>query len=103
MEVTVNALKVWRFLEAVPDSERYGYNLMKATGLSNSSMYKLLHRMEAHDWLVSYLDPWTEDFVGGTGKRRRYYDITDLGRELMYAELKSWRDLLRVKPGGGHA
>lgn len=88
MHVTANVLAVSRALLDVPDHRRYGYELMAIVGLPDSSMYKLLHRMEDNGWLESSLEPGDPRTLGR--KRRRYYVLTELGQERTEREMRRW-------------
>lgn len=53
------------------------------------SLYPSLHKMQA-DGLI--LGEWEEK---ETGRRRRYYHITDKGRAALREKVQSWGDLCR--------
>lgn len=93
MDVTANVLLISRSLLDVPDNRRYGYELMRATGLKPASMYQVLRRMDADEWVTSYWEPGDPRELGR--KRRRYYELTDRGRALATAELRRWTESLR--------
>lgn len=56
------------FLQA-PGSWRYGYDLMKATGLSSGTLYPLLARLAEAGWLASR---WEESDLPGKPPRQLY-------------------------------
>lgn len=93
VEITANVLRISRSLLDVPDNRRYGYELMRETGLRSPSMYKALHRMQDDGWLTSYLEPGDPRQLGR--RRRRYYVLTDEGRAYAEGNLRRWFDVLR--------
>lgn len=76
-------------LMSAPDDRHWGYELTKQSGLRSGVLYPILHRMLDEGWLE---DGW-EDPPASLGKRtrppRRYYELTDLGREQLGAAAKS--------------
>lgn len=92
MNVTANVLAISRALVDVPDNRRYGWDLMKVTRLRPASMYKALHRMEGEGWLESYREDGDPRDLGR--KLRRYYVLTDLGRDRARDELAHWGEYL---------
>lgn len=75
--------------------EDYGYSIIqKVKDISgghlewtDGMLYPVLQRMEMNDLIVSQ---WK---LSGEGRPRRYYNITDRGREKLASELKSWRSI----------
>ena len=63
------------FLEE-PSSWRYGYDLMKAAGLSSGTLYPLLARLTDDGWLESR---WEESEFPGKPPRQ-LYRLTATGR-----------------------
>jgi PadR family transcriptional regulator PadR len=78
-------------LMADPIGRHWGYELTKQSGLRSGVLYPILHRMLDAGWLE---DGW-EDPPSGAGKRtrppRRYYELTDVGREQLGALARSAR------------
>lgn len=93
MDVTANVLLISRALLDVPDHRRYGYELMQLTKLRNGSMYTALHRMEDNGWLTSYWEPGNPRELGR--KRRRYYELTEVGQRQVEGHLRHWVATLR--------
>jgi PadR family transcriptional regulator PadR len=67
--------------------------------VTDSALYKSLHRMEERGWLES---EWS---TSGKGKRARFYRLTALGRRGLRAETDYWNDyvaavgrVLRARP-----
>jgi PadR family transcriptional regulator PadR len=87
--------------------ERYGFELVKALGAidgmvtSEGTIYPILGRMR-RDGLVE--TTWRES---STGPPRRYYQLTDAGRDVLDAFVAEWRrfrdavDQVVEKGGGG--
>jgi PadR family transcriptional regulator PadR len=64
------------FLDA-PGEDRYGFEIMKASGLSAGSVYPILARLEAAGWLLS---DWQDIGLTPEGRpRRRYYRLSEGG------------------------
>lgn len=68
--------------------DTYGYvltqNLKEVFGLSPSTLYPVLRRLQADNCLVGY----DEQFEG---RNRRYYGITDKGRERLKFYQAEWQ------------
>lgn len=96
MDVTTNVLLISRALLDVPDHRRYGYELMAITRLKTASMYQALHRMEDSGWLTSYWESGNPKELGR--KRRRYYELTELGQMRVEGHLRHWLEMLRGAP-----
>ena len=85
-------------LKLLMDGDRYGYEISKLIQtnsrdeyeLKEATMYSSLKRLESDGSITSY---WGDETQGG---RRRYYRITERGRQL-YSENKSnWEYAKRV-------
>jgi DNA-binding PadR family transcriptional regulator len=84
-------------LFALADGASHGYAIIKEIELitegemrpNTGSMYLALHRL-VEDRLI------TEASVKGEDARRRYYELTDLGREAARAEARRIAQLVRV-------
>jgi DNA-binding PadR family transcriptional regulator len=62
---------------ADPQADRYGLDLMQATGLPSGTLYPILHRLQEAGWLVAY---WEEINSTEQGRpARRYYRLTPEG------------------------
>lgn len=92
MDFKANVLRISRALLDVPDHRRYGYQLMRVTGLGHSSMYQALHRMQDEGWLTSYIEPGDARVLGR--KPRRYYELTELGQRVFTEGLREWAAIL---------
>jgi DNA-binding PadR family transcriptional regulator len=75
--MTTSVLKVAAALLADPAAERYGLQLMQATGLPSGTLYPILVRLERAGWVESrweHTDPVAEGRPA-----RRYYRLTPDG------------------------
>ena len=84
---------------ALGDDELHGYAIMQEVRrrtagkrrLAPGTLYRSLKQMEERGWVVEAEerpDPSLDD------ERRRYYQLTDLGRRVALAELKRLEDLV---------
>lgn len=77
MHLTASLERVLRvFLEDI-QAHRYGYDLMKASGLKSGTLYPMLARLEQEGVVVSSWEERLEDLAGRP--RRRYYRLTGEG------------------------
>ncbi|BCL16049.1 PadR family transcriptional regulator [Micromonospora sagamiensis] len=75
VRVTGPLLAVLNALLAAEDHELHGWAIMKTTGKSGPTIYKILERLAEARWVTSRWDEHTEP-----GKpRRRYYQLTGHG------------------------
>ncbi len=73
--------------------DRYGYEICKEVGrlsdgeyeLKEPTLYSAFRRMEAAGFISSY---WGE---GSQGGRRKYYRLSDAGRETYRRNLEDWK------------
>ncbi|MCY2967003.1 MAG: helix-turn-helix transcriptional regulator [Planctomycetota bacterium] len=78
-------------LSVLASGSKYGYllqqELQQASGglveLQAGTMYPLLHRLEAEEWIRSR---WDET----TGRRRKWYELTDAGRNRLTQQAREW-------------
>lgn len=68
--------------------DRYGYELVQKISaqisISEGSVYPLLRRLAKEDYFTTYLQESTE------GPSRKYYALTDKGRDYLYRLIKEW-------------
>ena len=73
--------------------DSYGYQIIKDASpymkISESTLYPILKRLESNDSLNVYS-------VEHNGRLRKYYKITDAGRERIRAFLESWKEVMIV-------
>jgi DNA-binding PadR family transcriptional regulator len=86
-------------LLALADEDRHGYGLARAvadhTGglvqLDPGNLYRVIKRLLADGLLV---ESARREVAGGSGERRRYYQLTPLGGRVLAAELQRLRALV---------
>lgn len=70
----------------------YGYLIAQRThdviGISESSLYKALRRLLNDGYVTTYDKPCL-------GRNRRYYALTDSGKEQYYLYLSKWESIKR--------
>jgi DNA-binding PadR family transcriptional regulator len=77
MRITTTTARILAALLAEPDTDRYGLEIMKATGLASGSLYPVLHRLQAAGWVSAH---WEEiDPAQARRPARRFYRLTPLG------------------------
>jgi PadR family transcriptional regulator len=83
MKLTGPLERVLRAFLADPAKPRYGYDLMKASGLPSGTLYPMLGRLQEQGLVSSAWEPAAAD-----GRPpRRYYQLTDEGMETGRQEL----------------
>jgi len=79
-------------LKLLQDSDKYGYEITKLIAensdklyeLKEATMYSSLKRLEHDGFITSY---WGSETQGG---RRKYYHVTEIGRELYMQNKQNW-------------
>jgi PadR family transcriptional regulator, regulatory protein PadR len=79
-------------LKLLTDGDKYGYQISKLISsategkyeLKEATMYSSLKRLEKDGYIKAY---WGDETQGG---RRRYYQITDSGRQLHLKNKNNW-------------
>ncbi|WP_062107189.1 PadR family transcriptional regulator [Bacillus niameyensis] len=73
--------------------DRYGYELVQNISnqieISEGSVYPLLRRLTKEGYFTTYLRESTE------GPSRKYYKLTDLGREYLYKLVQEWKQFTK--------
>lgn len=85
-------------LSLLEHEARHGYEISKlieslskgAITFHVASLYPLLYRMEDRGWIDG---KWVER---AGQRRRRYYSITDAGREALEAQRGNWREFVKA-------
>jgi len=85
-------------LSLLAEQDRYGYEMTKqlrvlsdeAYSMNEGTLYPALKRLEKQEYVTSY---WQDEALG---KRRKYYAITDVGREQLKQKIASWEQLTRL-------
>ena len=93
---------VFHILLALANGERHGYEIMKivkrdsndCVKIGNGTLYGSLKRM-----LVDELIEDVGDRTDETETRRRYYKLTDLGQQLLNAEIRRYNHTVNVLKG----
>ncbi|MEL4025170.1 PadR family transcriptional regulator [Lysinibacillus endophyticus] len=85
-------------LSLLAEQDRYGYEMTKqlrflsdeAYSMNEGTLYPALKRLEKQGYVTSY---WQVEAIG---KRRKYYALTDVGREQLKQKIASWEQLTRL-------
>lgn len=85
-------------LRTLARQAKHGYAIVKAIRersddalqIEEGSLYPALHRMERHGWITA------EWGVSDTGRRAKFYALTDDGRKRLAAARKSWTRMTRA-------
>lgn len=77
MRITYPAALV---LEALASGYRFGFEIMDFTGLPSGTTYPILRRFESEKLVRSRWEKERDALAEGR-PRRRYYELTDLGRK----------------------
>lgn len=85
-------------LKLLMDGDKYGYEITKLIysnsnseyELKDSTMFSSLKRLENDGNVTSY---WGDETQGG---RRRYYRITEKGKEAYFENKKNWDNAKRI-------
>ena len=80
-------------LAAIKNEDSYGYQIIKDmkpyVELSESTLYTILKRLE----LAGMLTVWTAEH---SGRLRKYYRITELGRKRIVEFQEDWNEMLAI-------
>lgn len=82
-------------LSLLAEQDCYGYEMTKKLRvlsedtyhMNEGTLYPALKRLETKDCVVSY---WQESL---DGSRRKYYTITDTGRQVLADKLRNWKKI----------
>lgn len=85
-------------LKLLLGGDKYGYEISRTVHsasngeyeLKEATMYSSLKRLESEACVISY---WGEETQGG---RRKYYKITDKGKELYIENKKNWENAKKI-------
>ena len=79
-------------LQGLSDGFRYGFDIMDATELPSGTVYPILGRLSKAGLVRSR---WEESSVAHREKRppRRYYVLTDAGKDMLASSLRHYRTL----------
>jgi DNA-binding PadR family transcriptional regulator len=85
LRVTAAVSKVLAAFLQDPGADRYGLDLMRASGHPSGTLYPILLRLQNAGWVETY---WEQiDPVAAGRPARRYYRLTPDGRVSAHAEL----------------
>lgn len=99
IRITTSVAQVLAVLLEDPQAERYGLELMRATGQPSGTLYPILTRLQEAGWLQA---AWEEIDPSVAGRpARRYYRLTPQGAQAARAELSALRARLRPRPAAG--
>lgn len=80
-------------LKVLTKGDSYGYQLIKdispSIDISESTLYPLLKRLEAAKFLSVYS-------VEHNGRLRKYYQISDAGRQRIEDFILEWQEVMKV-------
>jgi PadR family transcriptional regulator len=82
-------------LHAIADGNRFGFDIMDATGLTSGTVYPALDKLESLGYLTSR---WEDTRTARRDKRppRRYFDLTADGAAVLATALTRYRNLKPV-------
>ena len=94
----IGASTVPIILSVLSRGENYGYAIIREVAAisgeklewSEPMLYPVLHRLEKQGHVQSQ---WK---VLENGRKRKYYAITDLGRELLHSKKQEWMEMIGV-------
>ncbi|RSN52641.1 PadR family transcriptional regulator [Amycolatopsis sp. WAC 04182] len=86
MRVTHALVQVAVAIMANPDDRQWGYALSRQSGVRSGVMYPILRRMLEEGWVK---DGWESADEATKRRPRRYYLLTDRGRQALGALLVS--------------
>lgn len=80
-------------LAVLNKSDSYGYQIIKdissCVEISESTLYPILKRLEADSYLKTYS-------VEHNSRLRKYYQITNKGKEYMKEFLDEWQQVMKI-------
>ena len=80
-------------LAAIKNEDSYGYQIIKDispyVAISESTLYPILRRLEAAEYLTVYS-------VEHNGRLRKYYSITQAGRDRLSAFTEEWKEIMSI-------
>lgn len=99
IRITTNVAQVLAVLLDDPQVERYGLEIMRATGQPSGTLYPILNRLQEVGWVSA---GWEDIDPSVEGRpARRYYRLTAEGVAVARTELAALQAKLRPRPAGG--
>ena len=93
------AFVVWVFWPTGKPDDAEQLALQERTGgvlaMGQSTLYPLLYNLEAKKWIRG---AWR---TAESGRRRKYYELTALGKKRLQAQRDQWQDLVGAMEGLG--
>jgi PadR family transcriptional regulator PadR len=85
-------------LQLLEERDMYGYELVKELenrsqnefSVKEGTLYPALHKLEKQEYIECY---WKEQ---EKGPARKYYRITDAGKEMLVEKTREWNDFVSV-------
>lgn len=85
-------------LQLLDERDMYGYELVKELekrsengfSVKEGTLYPALHKLEKQEYIECY---WQEQ---EKGPARKYYQITEAGREMLAEKTQEWNDFVSV-------
>lgn len=96
VRITTTVARVLRTFLDDTSAPRYGFELMRLTGLPSGTLYPVLARLEVAGWLIS--EPEQIDPVTAGRPVRRVYRISPHGAQTARTELAALSAELRPPP-----
>ena len=76
-------------LSVLSEGDTYGYvltqSMKQVLDISESTLYPVLRRLQKNEYLRTYDQPYQ-------GRNRRYYSVTDKGKEQFEIYKKEWKE-----------
>ena len=92
MQITIPTLKVLKLFLDQDTEPQYGVEITKQTRVQAGTLYPILIRLERNGWLTS---DWEDiDPVSAGRGPRRYYVLTEMGRENTKTEFETLAEQL---------
>lgn len=80
-------------LSALRKSDSYGYQIIKDISscieISESTLYPILKRLESNKYVTTYS-------IEHNSRLRKYYKITDTGKERIKEFLDDWQQVMKI-------
>ena len=85
-------------LNAVANGYLYGFDIVDMTGMPGGTVYPALRRLEESGFLTSQ---WEKERIAHAElrPRRKYYEITRAGQDVLAEAIKRYRLLDQARPG----
>lgn len=80
-------------LSVLQSGPSYGYRIIQEVSnimeVSESTMYPIFRRLEKNGYVSTYMEEHN-------GRTRKYFSLTDTGRERIYDFLEEWEELKNI-------